>query len=103
MQDQGQDTVILSLLRERIATKRRRAALKIELRAAGKSLYDIGSALKHASPGRIASKIEYLLPKLRSVQGIWELAEVRARLEELKKVEARLADLDQIAAGMGID
>jgi len=103
MTNDKQDDAVLSLVRERIEIKRRRASLKSELRAAGKSLYEIGSALKHASPDRIGSKIEYLLPKLRNAQNIWELGEVRARLEELKEVEARLAHLNRIASGMGID
>jgi hypothetical protein len=98
-----QDSAILKLIRERLETKRRSAVLKHELRAAGKSLYDIGVALKHSSPGQIGNRIDYLLPKLRSAQDICELETVQARLEELKKVEMRLADLNRIASEMGID
>ena len=98
-----QDTAALKLIRERINAKRRSAVLKSELRAAGRSLYDIGGALKHASPSQIGSRINYLLPKLRSAQISCELGSVQARLEELREVEMRLADLNRIASEMGID
>ena len=94
---------ILKLIRERTETKKRSAMLKNELRAAGKSLYDIGGALKHASPSQIGSRIDYLLPKLRSAQDICELGSVQARLEELREVETRLANLNRMASEMGID
>ena len=103
MKTDAQDTAIRKLIRERIETKRRSAVLKSELRAAGRSLYDIGGALKHVSPGKIGSRIDYLLPKLRIAQDICELGSVQARLEELKKIEMRLADLNRIASEMGID
>lgn len=98
-----QDDAILKLVRERAETKRRRAALGYELRIAGKSLYDIGGALKHTSIRRIGTGIDRLLPKLRSAHDICELSRVRASLEELKEVELRLAQLDRIASQLGIE
>jgi hypothetical protein len=103
MKTDEQGTAVLRLIRERIETKRRSAVLKNELRAAGRFLYDIGGALKHASPGKIGNRIDYLLPKLRVAQDICGLGQVQARLEELKKLEMRLADLNRIASEMGID
>jgi hypothetical protein len=103
MKTEEQGTAILKLIKERIETKRRSALLKSELRAAGRSLYDIGGALKHSSPGQIGSRIDYLLPKLRSAQESCELGLVQARLEELREVEMRLADLNRMASELEID
>ena len=103
MKTDEQGTAILRLIRERLETRKRSAVLKSELRAAGRSLYDIGGVLKHVSPAKIGSRIDYILPKLRTAQGTCELGVVQARLEELKEVEMRLADLNRIASEMGID
>lgn len=98
-----QDDAVLKLVRERGEVKRHRAALERELRATGKSLYDIGGALKHACGGRIHNGIEYVLPMLHSVPTICDLSRVTTMLEELKEVETRLAQLNRIASEMGID
>jgi hypothetical protein len=103
MKTDEQATAVLKLIRERAETKKRSAVLKSELRAAGRSLYDIGGALKHSSPSQIGSRIDYLLPKLRSAQEICELGAVQALLEELKEIEMRLADLNRMASELGID
>jgi hypothetical protein len=98
-----QDEAILRLVRERGEVKRQRAALERELRTAGKSLYDIGAALKNASGGRIRNGIDDVLSKLHSVPAICDLRRVATMLEELKVVEVRLAQLNRIASEMGMD
>jgi chorismate mutase len=98
-----QDNAILRLVKERGEAKRRRAALERELRAAGKSLCDIGGALKNSSVVRFRNGIDNVLPKLQSVPAICDLSRVTTMLEELKEVETRLAQLNRIAAEMGID
>ena len=98
-----QDQEIVKLIRERGETRRRRAALEKELRATGKSLYDIGGALRYACGARIAIGIDYLLPKLQSAPANCDLGRVTAMLEELKEIETKLAQLNRIASEMGID
>jgi len=97
------DDAILRLVRERSEAKRHRAELKRELRETGKSLYDIGGALKYACGGRIGNGIDYLLPKLHSAPAICDLSRVTTMLEELKELETRLAQLNRIASEIGID
>jgi hypothetical protein len=106
MTSDEQEDAILRLVRERGEVKRHRAALEKELREAGKSLYEIGSALKRACAGGMRNGrngVDYVLPKLHNVPAICDLSRVAAMLEELKKVETRLAHLNRIASEMGID
>jgi hypothetical protein len=97
------DAAIRGLLTKRSEARRRRAALANELRLAGKSLYDLGGALKHASGNTIGNRVDHILPKLESVPAVCDLGRLKLMLEELKEVERWLAQLDQNASEIGID
>lgn len=94
---------ILKLIRERAEARKRRAALEKELKAVGKSLYEIGGALKHVCGGRIGNGIDYVLPKIHSAPPSCDLSTLAAMLEELKRIETALAQLNRMAIEMEID
>jgi hypothetical protein len=97
------EAAILGLLRNRSEAKRRRLALEGELKTAGRSLYDIGGALKHVSGGTLGNRVDYILPKFAAVPEICDLGKVKEMLEELKELQARLDQLNRNASQMGID
>jgi hypothetical protein len=97
------EAAISRLLRKRSEAKRRRAALEGELRAAGKSLYDVGGALKHLSGSAMGSRVDYILPKFAAVPPICDLGRVKEMLEELKELQIRLDQLNHSASQMGVD
>jgi hypothetical protein len=97
------EAAISGLLRKRSETKRRRIALESELRTAGKSLHDIGGALKHLSGSTMGSRVDYILPKFAAVPAICDLARVKEMLEELKELQIKLDQLNHSASQMGID
>jgi hypothetical protein len=98
-----QDATVSGLLKKRIETRRRRAAIKSELRNAGKSLCDIGGALKHISGSSTSSRVDYILPKLETVPMNCDFARMKAMLEELKELEIRLVRLNHSDSQMEID
>ncbi len=91
------------LLKKRIEAKRRRAALESELRIAGKSLYEVGGALRNASCGSMGGRVDHILPMLAAVPAICDLGRVRILLEELKELESLLDQLNYSASQLGID
>ncbi len=97
------EAAISGLLSKRSEARKRRIALEGELRAAGKSLYDIGGALKHASAGTMVNRVDHILPKFATVPAICDLGKVKEVLEELKELQARLDQLNRSASQMGID
>lgn len=97
------EAAISGLLRERSEAKWRRTALETELRTAGKSLCDIGSALKNLSAGAIGSRVDYILPKFANVPAICDLNSMKEMLEELRELQKRLDQLNHSASQMGID
>jgi hypothetical protein len=97
------DLAIRGLLTRRSEARRRRAALATELRLAGKSLYDLGGALKHASGISLGSRVDHILPKFANVPAVCDLGRLKVMLEELKELEARLAQLNRSASEIGID
>lgn len=97
------DAAIAILLKKRAEAKRRRVDLESELRAAGKSLYDIGGALRNVTGGSMGSRVDYILPKLAKVPAICDLGRLRILLEELKEVEVYLAQLKHNASEMEVD
>jgi hypothetical protein len=98
-----QEAAISGLFKKRSETRRRRSELENELRMAGKSLYDIGGALKRLSSGSAGSRVNYILPMLDAVPAVCNLSQVKVMLEELKELETHLAQLNHIASQMGID
>ena len=97
------EAAISGLLRERSEAKWRRTALESELRTAGKSLNDIGSALKNLSAGAMGNRVDHILPKFENVPPICDLKRVKEMLEELKDLQARLDQLNRSASRMEID
>jgi hypothetical protein len=98
-----EEVAIAGLLKKRIEAKRRRAALESELRIAGKSLYEVGGALKKVSCGSMGSRVDHILPMLAAVPAICDLGRVKMLLEELKELESRLDQLHHSASQLGID
>ena len=94
---------IAGLLKKRIEAKRHRAALESELRIAGKSLYEVGGALKNVSCGSMGGRVDHILPMLAAVPAICDLGRVRILLEELKELESHLDQLNRSASQLGID
>jgi hypothetical protein len=103
MTSDEKEAAISGLLRERSEAKWRRTALESELRTAGKSLYDVGSALKNLSAGAMGSRVDNILPKFANVPAICDLKRVKEMLEELKELQMRLDRLNYSASQMGID
>jgi hypothetical protein len=99
----GNEATTSDLLRERAQAKWRRTALECELRTAGKSLYEIGSALKNMSAGATAGRVDYILPKFANVPPFCDLGKVKQMLEELKDLQMRLNQLNLSASQMDID
>jgi hypothetical protein len=97
------DAAIRGLLTMRSEARRRKAALASELRMAGKSLYDLGGALKHASGNSLGSRVDHILPKLANVPPVCDLGRLKLLLEELKELESQLAQLNRSASEIGID
>jgi hypothetical protein len=97
------DAAIRGLLTLRSEARRRRAALANELRTMGKSLYDLGGALKHARGNSMGSRVDHILPKLANVPAVCDLGRLRLMLEELKELDARLAQLNRTISEIGID
>ncbi len=93
----------IARLRGKRSEARRRRVLEGELRMAGKSLYDIGGALKHLSGTAMGNRVDYILPKFAAVPAICDLGRVKEMLEELKELQTLLDQLNHSASQMGID
>jgi hypothetical protein len=104
MSNDERDAAILRLVKTRAEAKRRKNLLETELRAAGSSLYSIGTELREigfstsaqASPGAI-------LQRVATAPDICELVRVKTMLEELKELNENLKQLAISAATEGID
>jgi hypothetical protein len=98
-----EEVAIRGLLAMRSEARRRRAALASELRIAGKSLSELGGALKYASGNSMGSRVDLILPKLAKVPAVCDLGRLKLMLEELKELEMQLARLNRSASEIGID
>ena len=104
MSDAEQDVAILRLVKERGECKRRKAALEAELQAAGRSLDEISSALKHLGGfGGPDYGVREIVPKIDKTPDICDLSRVKAMLKELSEVDVLLKALNQSAVDLGID
>jgi hypothetical protein len=103
MQIDEREAEINGLLSKRSEARRRRAALENELRTAGRSLSDIGGALKNLGGSTLGNRVDYILPKFANVPAICDLGRIKEMLHELKNVQTRLEQLKENASQLGID
>jgi hypothetical protein len=104
MSNDEQDAAILRLVKARGEAKRQKALLETELRAAGTSLYNIGSGLRsigfstsvQETPGAI-------LQRVAIAPDICGLEQVKAMLEELKELNENIKQLNAAAVAQGIE
>ena len=104
MSNDEQDAAILRMVKARDEAKRQKSLLETELRAAGTSLYNIGSSLRsigfstsvQETPGAI-------LQRVATAPDICGLERVKAMLEELKELNENLKQLAVSATTQGID
>jgi hypothetical protein len=104
MSNDEQDAAILRLVKDRGEAKKQKALLELELRAAGTSLYSIGTELRsvgfntsvQGSPGAIFQRVA-------SAPEICGLERVKAMLAELKELDDNLKTLSTAAAALGIE
>jgi hypothetical protein len=103
MSNDEQDAAILRLVKARAEAKKKKALLETELRAAGESLYTIGSGLRsigHSTsvqdtPGAIFQRV-VVAPE------ICGLERIQGMLVELKELNENLKHLDSDAHTLGI-
>jgi len=97
------EAAVSVLLKKRSESRRRRTAIENELRAAGRSLYDIGGALKHVSNRTLRSRADDILTKFADVPEICDLGGMKKMLEELRELQILLDQLNRSASQMGLD
>jgi hypothetical protein len=102
MSDDEKKEAIFRLVIRRKELRERTALLESELRAAGESLGDIGSSLKHISGGQ-AQWLADILGRIQKAPDICELARIKAMVSELKEIYETFAQLNHSAAELGID
>ena len=104
MSTEEQDAAILRLVKQRGEAKKRKALLENELRTAGRSLWDIGSALKSVNAsGPSQETPDSILPAIAKAPNICRLENIRTMLEELSELEKTLNQLNRSAIQLGID
>jgi hypothetical protein len=104
MSNEEQDVAILRLVKQRFEAKKRKTLLENELRTAGQSLSEIGSALKSVNAsGPSQETPEFILPQIDKAPSICRLERIKAMLEELRDTQKNLAQLNRSAADLGID
>ncbi len=102
MTDDERDQAILRVVKRRKELRERKALIESELRAAGESLGDIGSSLKHVS-GAQPQWLADILGRIQKAPDICELARIKAMVVELKEIYETFAQLNHSAAELGID
>ena len=104
MSSEEQDAAILRLVKQRGEAKKRKVLLENELRTAGRSLWEIGSALKSLdASGPSQGTPEFILLEIAKAPNICGLERVKAMLEELRDLENTLRQLNRSAVELGID
>jgi len=104
MSNEEQEVAILRLVKQRFEAKKRKTLLVNELRTAGQSLSEIGSALKSVNAsGPSQETPEFILPQIDKAPSICGLERIKAMLEELRDTQKNLAQLNRSAADLGID
>jgi len=104
MSGDEQDAAIVRLVKDRGEAKRRRSLLESELRAAGQSLWEIGTVLRSVvGSGSFPHTPESILPQIAKAPNICSLDRIKAMLEELKELQNRLEQLNRSASELGID
>jgi prefoldin subunit 5 len=98
------NAAIVRLVKERSESKKKRASIESELRAAGRALFSIGNSLREVvADGSWNHTPSAILPEIEKAPDICSLAKIRELLEELKKTEDLIKELDKSARDMGID
>lgn len=104
MSDEEQDAALLRLVKQRAEYKRRKTLIENELQLAGKSLYDIGSSLKHFGGFNGPEfGIRVVIPQIAAAPETCDLSRLKTLLEELSEIDGPLKELNQSAADLGID
>jgi hypothetical protein len=104
MSNEEQDAAILRLVKSRGESKKRKALLESELRAAGQSLWQIGQSLRNVKgSGTFTDTPGHILPEIERAPDICDLSRIKLMLEELKALEMTLSDLNRSAIELGID
>jgi hypothetical protein len=104
MSNDEQDVSILRVVKSRAEAKKRKTLLENELRAAGQSLYRIGSGLQsvgnstavHESPAA-------LIQQIAQAPEICDLRRIGIMLSELKEVMENLQQINTTARELGIE
>jgi hypothetical protein len=103
MSSDEQDAAILRVVKGRAESKQRKLLLESELRAAGESLYHVGSALRYVGHAKSVQEAPgAILQRLAMAPEICELERVKAMLTELKEATEKLKQLDITAQELGI-
>jgi hypothetical protein len=102
MSDEERKEAIFRLVTRRKELRERRALIESELNAAGESLGDIGSSLKHLG-GSQPQWLADILGRIQKAPDICELARIKAMVAELKEIYETFAQLNRSAAELGID
>jgi hypothetical protein len=102
MSSDEQDQAIVRIVKRRAELRKRKALIESELRAAGESLDDIGSSLKHISNGT-PEWYANLATKIQGSPEICELKRIKAMVNELGEIYGAFVELNRNAAEAGID
>jgi hypothetical protein len=97
-----QDVAILRIVRRRSELRKRKALIESELQAAGESLGDIGSSLKHIS-GSFPDHLASIKTQLQKAPEICELDRIMGMVAELGQIYAEFIQLNRSAVEAGID
>jgi len=102
MSGDEQDAAMLRLVKERREVRQRKALIESELQSAGRSLYEIGTLLKHINGG-LYDPVEQVLPQVEQAPEICGLNRLKELLKELKGAQEVLAQLNRSAVELGVD
>jgi hypothetical protein len=98
-----QDEAIARLVKQRSEARKRKALLENELRTAGRSLWEIGSALKSIkAEGSFQETPEYILPEIEKAPKICSLDRIKSMLQDLQETQKLLAQFDRGLSELGI-
>ena len=104
MTNNEQVAAILRLVKHRSECKKRKAALESELRAAGRSLFEIGGSLRNVQgTGSFNETPAAILPQIVKAPEICSLDRVKTMLEELASLELTLNQLNRSAEELDVD
>ena len=104
MTDSERDAGIVKLVKDRKEARERKVLLQRDLRAAGQSLFEIGSGLRSVnSAGAVHETPGYLYQRVATAPEICGLERLGVMLGELRDVDSTLAELNLAAKDTGID